>query len=79
MGVRLNLLQKGGTMKYLQIKQERLRRNWTQEYVAQQINLTRTAVHDIENGKQLPSYKILVKLEDLFEMGHRDLLKEVER
>lgn len=65
-------------MQSLKIKQERKKRQWAQQYVAQQIGLTRTAVHDIENGKQLPSYKVLVKLEDLFNMGHRDLFKEVD-
>ncbi len=57
----------------LRIKRERLNRKWTQENVAQQIGLTRTAVHDLETGKQLPSYKILVKLEDLFGLPHREL------
>lgn len=65
-------------MKSLQIKQERINRKWTQDYVAKQIGLTRTAVHDIENGKQLPSYKVLVKIEDLFGMGHRELFKEID-
>lgn len=57
----------------LMIRQERIRRGWTQAYVAKTIGLTRTAIHDIETGKQLPSYKVLVKLEDLFSLTHREL------
>lgn len=58
---------------YLRLRQERIRRKWTQEDVAKVIGLTRTAVHDLETGKQFPSYRVLVKLEDLFHMSHRKL------
>lgn len=57
----------------MKIRQERETRGWTQEYVAQQIGLTKTSVHDIETGKQKPSYSVLVKLEDLFHKNHRQL------
>ncbi len=59
------------------IRQERINRGWTQEYVALKIGLTKTAVHDIETGKQLPSYKVLVKLENLFGLTHRELFAAV--
>lgn len=55
------------------IRAERLRRKWTQEYVAKRIGLTKTAICDIEKGKQKPSYEVLLKLEDLFGMTHREL------
>lgn len=55
------------------LRQERIRRGWTQVEVAKRIGLTKTAVHDLETGKQLPSYKVLVKLEDLFQLTHREL------
>ena len=54
----------------LKIRQERIARQWTQQYVANQVGITKTAVHDIETGKQQPSYKVLVKLLDLF--GYSD-------
>ena len=54
----------------LKIRQERIARQWTQQYVANQVGITKTAVHDIETGNQLPSYKVLVKLLDLF--GYSD-------
>lgn len=62
----------------LAIRAERLRRNWTQEYVAKKIGLTKTAICDIEKGKQKPSYEVLVKLEDLFGKTHRELFAEAE-
>lgn len=65
-------------MQTLKIKQERIINGWAQSYVAKKIGLTRTAVHDIENGKQLPSYKVLVKLEDLFNLNHRELFKLID-
>jgi len=58
---------------YLNIRQERQKRKWTQEYVAKKVGLTKTAIHDIETGKQKPSYDVLVKLEDLFHKNHRKL------
>jgi transcriptional regulator with XRE-family HTH domain len=62
----------------LNIREMRKRKKWTQEYVAQKIGLTRTAVHDIETGKQKPSYNVLVRLEDLFKMSHRKLFEPVD-
>ena len=62
----------------LNIRQLRINNGWTQEYVGKKIGLTRTAVHDIETGKQNPSYKILIKLEDLFKTNHRKLFKAVD-
>lgn len=62
----------------MRIRQEREARGWTQEYVAQQIGLTKTSVHDIETGKQKPSYNVLVKLEDLFQRNHRQLFAVVD-
>jgi len=52
------------------LRQERIKKQWTQQYVAEQVGVTKTAIHDIETGKQLPSFKVLVKLLDLF--GYSD-------
>ena len=57
----------------LQLKQERQRRHWTQEYVAEQVGITKQAVQQIENNHIKPSYDVLVKLEDLFHKNHRKL------
>ena len=52
------------------LRQERIKRKWTQKYVAQQIGVTKSAVHDMETGRRKPSYDVLVKLLDLF--GYKD-------
>lgn len=60
---------------YLKIRQERIKQEWTQSYVAKKIGLTKTAVHDIETGKQRPSYDVLVKLLNLF--GKKVAVKQI--
>lgn len=57
----------------LKIRQERLNRQWTQEFVAKKAGITVPAVQYLETGKCRPSYDVLVKLENLFGLGHRDL------
>lgn len=57
----------------LNIRQERINRGWTQEFVGKNVGLTKAAVHDIETNKHKPSYEVLVKLENLFEKTHREL------
>lgn len=57
----------------LQIRQERLKNKWTQEYVANKVNITPESVSLIETGRRKPSYDVLVKLEDLFGKTHREL------
>ena len=51
----------------LKIRQERENRNWSQNYVAEQIGISITAFHYIECGQRKPSYDVLVKLLDLFD------------
>ena len=58
---------------YRMIRQERIKRGWSCEYVAEQAGLTAEAIRLIETGERNPSYPVLVKLEDLFQMNHRDL------
>ena len=55
------------------IRQERIKRGWSCEYVAELTGLTAEAIRLIEAGKRNPSYSVLVKLEDLFQMSHRIL------
>lgn len=63
---------------YLNVRQERQKRHWTQEYVAKQIGITNQAVNLIETGQRKPSYDVLVKLEDLFHKNHRQLFAVVD-
>ena len=60
---------------FLTMKQERVKRGWSQEFVAQQIGVTPEAIHYLETAQRKPSYDVLVKLEDLFQMGHRTLFR----
>lgn len=55
------------------MRQERIRRGWSIEYVAEKAGLSDEAIRLIETGDRNPSYLVLVKLEDLFHMNHRDL------
>jgi len=52
------------------LRQERVTRDWSQEYVANQVGITPEAVSMLENGQRYPSFKVLVKLLDLF--GYSD-------
>ncbi len=60
------------------MKEERIKRGWTQKKVADVVGLTTAAVSDIENGKAKPSYKVLCALEDLFGLTHRELFKSID-
>ncbi len=58
---------------YRMIRRERIERGWSREYVAKKTGLTAEAIRLIEIGERNPSYPVLVKLENLFGLGHRDL------
>lgn len=62
----------------LRLRQERIKRKWTQEKVAQDIGITKAAFCNIETGQRRPSYDVLVKLEDLFRMSHRKLFAVID-
>ena len=51
----------------LVLRKERIARGWTQEFVAQQIGVRRSAVQMLETGRRKPSYDVLISLLDLFE------------
>lgn len=55
---------------------ERKARGWTQEFVEGEIGITPEAVSMLETGQRKPSYDVLVKLEDLFGLPHRQLFGE---
>lgn len=55
------------------IRQERIRRGWSCGYVAEKTGLTTEAVRLIETGDRNPSYLVLIQLEDLFQLNHREL------
>lgn len=57
---------------------ERINRDWTQAYVGEKVGLTKTAIHDIETGKQKPSYEVMCRLENLFNLNHRQLFTMID-
>lgn len=62
-------------MKALNIRQERITRGWSLDFVAKQVGVTNQAINLIETAQRDPSYKILCKLEDLFGKSHRELFR----
>lgn len=52
------------------LRHERLKRAWTQQFVAKKIGVSREAVQMLETGSIKPSYDVLLKLLDLF--GYND-------
>lgn len=60
-------------MKTLNIRQERIDRGWSLDFVAKQVGVTNQAINLIETAQRDPSYKTLCKLEDLFGKSHREL------
>ena len=65
-------------MSYRRIRVERESRGWSQEYVGNLIGITKQSLSAIERGDTTPSYKVLCDLERLFNLSHRDLLKQVD-
>ena len=59
------------------IRTRRIKEEWTQDYVGQQVGITRVAVHDIETGRRKPSYRVLLKLLTLF--GMENTKNEIEK
>lgn len=57
------------------LRQERLKRGWKQFDVAKKCGVSIQTVCDWENNRRKPSYSVLVKLEDFFQLGHRELFQ----
>lgn len=60
-------------MKITLMKQERLKRKWTLEDVAKKAGTTKQSIQRIETLQRKPSYDILVKLENIFNLQHHQL------
>lgn len=57
----------------INLRNERITRGWSLEYVARKIGVTKTAIHDIETGKRQGSIRVWDALEDLFGINQRIL------
>ncbi len=64
-------------MQITRLRNERIKREWTQEYVAKQVGTTRQTIQRIETSKRKPSYDLLVKLQNLFNLYRIDLLEQI--
>jgi transcriptional regulator with XRE-family HTH domain len=51
----------------LNIRNERIKRGWKLQYVADQVGVTKATIHGIEIGRRKPSYDTFSKLMDLFD------------
>ena len=61
------------------MRSERIKKGWTLDYVSMQVGISNQAVSKIELMKtKNPSYNIIVKLENLFGLSHRELFFLVE-
>lgn len=50
---------------HLRLKEERLKKKWTQKEASAKIGISRSYYGDIENGRTLPSSKILFNINDV--------------
>ncbi len=57
----------------MNLRLEREKKGWSQQYVADRAGVTPETIHYIETAQRKPSYDVLVKLEDLFKKSHRTL------
>ena len=65
-------------MKILKIRDERVKRRWTQKQVAKLVGVQHTTIQAIETNRRKPSYEVLMKLCKLYEVQHRDIEKLFE-
>jgi transcriptional regulator with XRE-family HTH domain len=60
--------------KYLEIlRQVRRERNLSQEYMAEELNITQKAYSDIENGKTILKNDVILKLVNILDLSPKDL------
>jgi len=62
----------------LKIRQYRIQRKWKLSCVAQMTGTNYSTIQKIETGSRKPSYELLMKLENLYGIPYRELLKETD-
>ncbi|MCK1993231.1 helix-turn-helix transcriptional regulator [Peribacillus muralis] len=60
------------------LKQEREKRNWSQNDLAEKIHVSRQSVSKWETGKNYPSIEVIIQLSDLFHITIDELLRSDE-
>lgn len=58
-----------------EVRNQRLKNNWTQEQLAEILNVSRSTVSSWEVGRNYPDLETIVALSDLFEISLDELLK----
>lgn len=58
------------------IKKERLKRQWTQEQLGKELNVSRSAVSSWEVGRNYPDLETIVNISDLLDISLDQLLRE---
>ena len=61
------------------LKENRLRCNMTQEFVAETLGVSRQAVSKWESGASAPSTTNLMALAKVFDVSAEELLKEIQK
>lgn len=60
-----------------QLKQIRLKNNWTQQFVSNEIGITKASYSNIETQKRSPSLKVALQLQKLFGEPIEHLLEDI--
>jgi transcriptional regulator with XRE-family HTH domain len=60
------------------LKNERKKKGWSQEELAEKLFVSRQSVSKWENGMNYPSIEVIIKLSDLFEITIDELLRSDE-
>ena len=60
------------------LRQERSKRGWSQEELAEKLYVSRQSVSKWENGQNYPSIEIIIKISDLFGLTIDELLRSDE-
>lgn len=60
------------------LKEEREKRNWSQNDLAEKLHVSRQSVSEWETGKNYPSIEIIIHLSDLFGITIDELLRSDE-
>ncbi|MCM3720289.1 helix-turn-helix domain-containing protein [Fictibacillus phosphorivorans] len=60
------------------LKNERKKKGWSQEELAEKLFVSRQSVSKWENGQNYPSIEVIIKLSDLFEITIDELLRSDE-
>lgn len=59
-----------------QVKNERIKKGWTQEHLGNLLNVSRSAVSSWEVGRNYPDLETIIAISDLFEIPLDNLLRE---